>query len=60
MKIKTLKALNLLLLFLVFSACKNEQKDKNNGSEEPQDSVELKHATNFSISDFGDYYILKI
>jgi iron complex transport system substrate-binding protein len=60
MKIKTLKALNLLLLFLVFSACKNEQKDKNNGSEEPQNSVELKHATNFSISDFGDYYILKI
>ncbi|MBO2545428.1 ABC transporter substrate-binding protein [Salegentibacter sp. BDJ18] len=60
MKIKTLKALNLLLLFLVFSACKSEQKDKNNGSEIPQNSVELKHATNFSISDFGNYYILKI
>ncbi|SFG16303.1 iron complex transport system substrate-binding protein [Salegentibacter agarivorans] len=60
MKIKTVKALNLLLLFLVFSACKNEQKDKNIASETPQDSVDLKHATNFSINDFGDYYILKI
>ncbi|WP_286761045.1 ABC transporter substrate-binding protein [Salegentibacter sp. UBA1130] len=60
MKIKTVKALNLLLLFLVFSACKNEQKDKNIASETPQDSVDLKHATNFSINDFGDYYIIKI
>ncbi|PRX42824.1 ABC transporter substrate-binding protein [Salegentibacter salegens] len=60
MKIKTVKALNLLLLFLVFSACKNEQKDQNTVSAQSQELVELRHATNFNISDFGDYYILKV
>jgi iron complex transport system substrate-binding protein len=60
MKIKTAKALNLLLLFLVFIACKNEHKDQNTISAQPEKSVDLSYANNFSISDFGDYYILEI
>ncbi len=60
MKIKTLKVLSFLFLLLVFSSCKNEQKDQNTVSTQPENSVELSYATNFSISDFGNFYILKI
>ncbi|PKD16983.1 ABC transporter substrate-binding protein [Salegentibacter salinarum] len=60
MKIKTLKALNFLILLLVFSACKNGQKDQNTVSTTSEKTVKLNHAANFSISDFGDYYLLII
>ncbi|MBZ9631867.1 ABC transporter substrate-binding protein [Salegentibacter sp. LM13S] len=60
MKIKTVKRLNFLLLFLVFTACKNEQNNQNTVSAQPEKSIDLSYANNFSISDFGDYYILDI
>ncbi|MBZ9731051.1 ABC transporter substrate-binding protein [Salegentibacter sp. JZCK2] len=60
MKIKTSKALNLLILFLLLTACKNDQKEQNTALDQSKKSVELSYASNFSISEFGDYYLLKI
>ncbi|TDN81238.1 iron complex transport system substrate-binding protein [Salegentibacter sp. 24] len=59
MKRNTAKALTVLLLFLAFTACKTDQKKQKPDSVQTGNSVELSYAKSFSISDFGDYYLLK-
>jgi iron complex transport system substrate-binding protein len=60
MKIKFVKALNFFVLFLLLTACKNEKKQQNSVLNQSINSIELSYANNFSISDFGDFYILEI
>ncbi|WP_051935727.1 ABC transporter substrate-binding protein [Salegentibacter sp. Hel_I_6] len=60
MKTKIIKTLNFLVLLLVLSACKNDKKEQNTVSVQPENSVELKHANNFTIREFKDFYILEI
>lgn len=60
MKIKIVKSLSFCILFLLFNACKNNQKEENTNPEQSGNLVELSYANNFSIEDFGDFYLLTV
>lgn len=60
MKIKIVKFLSFCILFLLLNACKNNQKEEKTTPEQSGNSVELSYANNFSIENFGDFYLLTI
>jgi iron complex transport system substrate-binding protein len=60
MNFTTKNLLSILLIFLLLSGCKNNQKEQKEAPEYIEQKVELNYANNFKISEFKDYYLLKI